>query len=101
MLENRTTVQKRFNLTAQILTNVPGPGEDELFIMVRRIVFSILVVWALVEAIHTARGMPTSLLRIYAFFSVLVLAMLLMGLLFLLWEWVENKLHSNGVSHKA
>lgn len=92
---------ERFNLTAQILTKVLVSSEDELFIMVRRIVFSVLVIWALVEAVHTARDMPTFLLRFYVFLSSFVIAMLLVGLLCLLWEWVENKLHPNGASHKT
>lgn len=72
-----------------------------MFTMYRRIVFSILVIWALAEAILTARDMPTFLLRLYVFLSGFVLAMSFVGLLCLLWGWVANKLHPNGISRKS
>ena len=69
--------------------------------MLKPIVFSTLVIWALVEATLTARDMLFLVLRLYVFLSTFVLAMLFVGLLCLLWGWVESKLHLHGISHKS
>jgi len=69
--------------------------------MFKPIVFSTLVIWALVEAILTARGMPFFVLTLYVFLSTFVLAMLFVGLLCLLWGWVESKLHPHSISHRS
>jgi hypothetical protein len=69
--------------------------------MVRRIAFSVFAIWALGEAILTARDMPITVLRFYVFVSSLVVAMLLLSLLYLLWGWVETKLCPHRVSHKT
>jgi hypothetical protein len=70
-----------------------GFRRSETRSMLRRILFSILVVWALVDAALTARDMPTFGLKFYGFFASLILSMLFIAVFYLVWKWIARQLH--------
>jgi uncharacterized PurR-regulated membrane protein YhhQ (DUF165 family) len=57
----------------------------------RQVVCSILVVWAIVNALLTNDQMPTIGLRIWGFISSLGLSVLFIALLFLVWDWLVRR----------
>lgn len=57
----------------------------------RRVLFSILTVLALVDAILTARGMPTAVLAVVGFVFSFLLSLLFIGLLVLIWDWLARR----------
>ena len=63
--------------------------------MFRKIVFSIFVIWSLVDAVLTARDMPTLVLKLYGFFGSFILSMMFFGIVYLVWDWVSRRRRGN------
>jgi len=59
--------------------------------MLRRIVFGVLILWALVDAILTAREMPTTLTRASGFLLSLGWSFLFIMLILALWNWLAAR----------
>lgn len=63
--------------------------------MVKRILFSSLVVWALVDAALTAGDMPILKLKFYGFFASLFQSLLFVGGIWVVWESGQLLLRRN------
>jgi hypothetical protein len=63
---------------------------------IRLIVTVILVIWGLVEAVLSARQMPTFLSGVYAFVISAFESLLLIAVVFVIWEWGARSLCSPG-----
>jgi hypothetical protein len=57
----------------------------------RQVVFSVLIVWAIVDALLTNDVMPTFWLRICGFLGSFFLSLLFIGLLVLVWDWLVRR----------
>ena len=73
----------------------PGCGvfarKDSL--VLKRILFSAMIAWAIIDAVLTARDMPTFGLKLYRFFGSFVLSMLFFGMVYLARDWISRRLH--------
>jgi hypothetical protein len=60
--------------------------------MTRLIILALLVVWALVDAVLTAREMPTFMLKLWGFSSSLTLSLVFIAVIAFVWDWVESRI---------
>jgi hypothetical protein len=58
--------------------------------MLKKILFSIFVLWSLIDAVLTARDMPTFGLKLYGFFGSFVLSMTFFAIVYLVWDWISR-----------
>lgn len=61
--------------------------------MLKKILFSIIFLWSLVDAVLTARDMPTFGLKLYGFFGSFVLSMMFFAIVYLVWDWISRLIH--------
>jgi hypothetical protein len=61
--------------------------------MVKKIVLTIIAVWALIDAILTARDMPTVGLKLIGFIGSFASSMMFFAIVYLLWDWISRRLH--------
>jgi hypothetical protein len=61
--------------------------------MAKKIVFLVVLVWSLVDAILTARDMPTFGLKILGFFGSFALSLMFFAVVYLVWDWISRLLH--------
>ena len=57
----------------------------------RRVVFSVLLVWALALVVSTARTMPTATLGVLGGVMSLSGSLLFIGLVALVWDWLAHR----------
>ena len=57
----------------------------------RRVVFSVLLVWALALVVSTARTMPTVTLGVLGAVMSLSGSLLFIGLVALVWDWLAHR----------
>jgi hypothetical protein len=60
--------------------------------MIRFLVIAVLVIWALVDAVLTAKSMPTILLKLWGFSYSLVASLVFIAAIAFVWDWIESRL---------
>lgn len=91
-----TRAERRVNHAAAITApdeTFAGTSRGKTFAMTRLIVFSLLVTWALTDAILTAKEMPTFGLKLWGFFGSLSLSLVFIGAAAFAWDWIANRFH--------
>jgi hypothetical protein len=60
--------------------------------MLKKIFFSIFVLWSLIDAVLPASDMPTFDLKLYGFFGSFALSMTFFAIVYLVWDWISRRI---------